>query len=161
MLILTQRAACFLILLGGIQSVPTLMAQQQSVPSAPIPAQIPAAKKIFISNGGDDDWVIPHQLHAPNLTYSQFYAGIKTWGKYELVSSPADADVVLEICSYDSREAGLRLRLSILDPKTRIILWSLTQSVEGASREAVARKNFDDAVNALVMDLKKLVAGPV
>ncbi len=158
MLRLVQRAALFLILSMGIPSIPMLMAQQQPMPSAPIPAQILAAKKVFISNGGDDDWTIPHQLHAPALTYDQFYADIKNWGKYELVSSPADADVVSEIRSYDSRLAGLQVHLAILDPKTHVTLWSLNQGVEGASRTAIARKNFDEGMNVLVGDLKKLVA---
>jgi hypothetical protein len=54
-----QRAALFLIL-SMIPSIPMLMAQQQPMPPAPIPAQILAAKKVFISNGGDDDLTIPH-----------------------------------------------------------------------------------------------------
>jgi non-ribosomal peptide synthetase component F len=159
MLKLMQRAALFLILSTGIPSSPMLMAQQQPMPSAPIPAQILAAKRVFISNGGDDDWTIPHQIHVPTLTYNQFYADIKSWGKYELVPSPADADVVFEIRSYDSREARLQVHLSILDPKTHVTLWSLTQEVEGASRTAIARKNFDEGMSALVGDLRKLVAG--
>ncbi|MGA7566274.1 MAG: hypothetical protein WBW53_09405 [Terriglobales bacterium] len=152
-----RRAALFLILSMGIPCIPMLMAQPQPTPSAPIPGQVLAAKKVFISNGGDDDWTIPHQIHVPAFTYNQFYADIKSWGKYELVSSPADADVVFEIRSYDSREAGLQVHLSILDPKTHVTLRSLTQGVEGASRAAVFRRNFDKAMNALVGDLKKLV----
>jgi hypothetical protein len=147
------------LILSMIPSIPMLRAQEQPMPSAPIPAQVLAAKKVFISNGGDDDWTIPRQIHTPSLTYNQFYADIKNWGKYELMSSPADADVVFEIRSYDSREAGLQVHLAILDPKTHITLWSLTQGVEGASRIATARKNFDGGMNALVGDLKKLVSG--
>jgi len=152
------RAAFFLLLSMGIPAIPMLMAQQQPQSSAPIPAQILAARKVFISNGGDDDWMIPHQLHAPNLTYNQFYAGITNWGKYELVSSAAAADVIFEIRSYDSRR--LEVHLSILDPKTHITLWSFTREVEGASRSAIARKNFDEAINILVLEVKTLTAGP-
>ncbi len=159
MLRLVQRAAFLLFLSTGILSIPMLMAQQQPMPSAPIPAQVLAARRIFISNGGDDDWTIPHQIHAPNLTYNMFYGDIKSWGKYELVSSPADADVVFEIRSYDSPQAGLQVHLSIVDPKTHITLWSLTQEVGGASRIATIRKNFGEAMNSLVEDPKKLVAG--
>lgn len=154
-----RRLTWFLLFSMAIPSLSTLMAQQEPTPSAPIPAQIPAAKKVFISNAGDDDWTIPHQLRAPNLTYDRFYAGIKSWGKYELVSVPADADIVFEISSYDSRMAGLVVRLSILDPKTRITLWSLTQKVDAASRSATALKNFNNGIDLLVGDLKKLTAG--
>ena len=80
-------------------------------------------------------------------------------GKHELVPSPADADIVFEIHSYDSREAGLQVHLAILDPKTHITLWSITHQVDGASRSAIARKNLEESMNALVEDLKKLVTG--
>ena len=88
MLKLVQRAALFLILSMGIPSIPMLMAQQQPMPAAPIPAQILAAKKVFISNGGDDDWTIPHQIHVPTLTYNQFYADIKSWGNMNWCPPP-------------------------------------------------------------------------
>ena len=57
----------------------TLLAQTASVmPAAPLPSQILTAKKVFISNAdaGTMD------------NYNQFYAAIKTWGRYELVSAP-------------------------------------------------------------------------
>ena len=153
---MAMQRALLLLLSMGLPSIPMLMAQQQPVSSAPIPSQIVAARKVFISNGGDDDWVIPHQLHTANLTYNEFYAGIKSWGKYELLSSPADADLVFEICSYNVREARLLLHLSILEPKTHVILWSLTQEAEGASRTATARKNFEEAMDVLVGAVKQL-----
>jgi hypothetical protein len=64
-----------------IPSIPMLMAQQQPVPSVPIPAQVLATKNVFVSNGGDDDWTIPHQIRVPTPTYNQFYTNIKSWGK--------------------------------------------------------------------------------
>ena len=63
-------------------------------PAAPIPTQILTGKQVFISNS---DSPVDSILEAPNLTYNNFYAQIKTWGKYELVSAPADADLVFEI----------------------------------------------------------------
>jgi hypothetical protein len=46
----------------------------------------------------------------------------------------------------------------ILDPKTHVTLWSFFEEVHPAARAATERKNFDEAVNTLVADLKKLVA---
>ena len=102
MLRLAQRAVFLLFLSMGIPSIPMLMAQQQPMPSAPILPQVLAAKRVFISNGGDDDWTIPHQIHAPNLTYNQFYADIKSWGKYELVSAPTMRDRPASKCTFRS-----------------------------------------------------------
>ena len=32
-----------------------------------------------------------------NLPYNEFYEHMKSWGKYQLVQAPADADLVFEI----------------------------------------------------------------
>jgi hypothetical protein len=48
---------------------------RKDVPVAPLPAVIASAKKIFLSNGGGS-----------NLAYDAFYASLKEWGKYEIVS---------------------------------------------------------------------------
>ena len=33
----------------------------------------------------------------PDRAYNEFYAAMKTWGRYELVAAPRDADLVFEI----------------------------------------------------------------
>jgi hypothetical protein len=61
----------------------------------------------------------------PDRPYNQFYAAIKTWGRYEIVSYPTHADLVLEI-SWVLTDTGLRLsvlgqlRLVVIDPKTHV-----------------------------------------
>jgi hypothetical protein len=155
---LVQRAARFLIFAVAIPIIPMLMAEEPSgSPPAPLPAQIIAAKKVFISNGGEDGWLDFDPKHDPTLTYNEFYANMKSWGKYELVSSPVDADIVFAIhLAY--RDGFFQLRLLILDPKTHVTLWPFNQVAKGANRDATARKNFDRAMNALVESMKKLVA---
>jgi len=71
----------------------------QQVEAAPIPAQIVTAKKVFISNGGVDGAALAAFKRAgdSNEPYNRFYAAMKSWGRYELVASPADADLVFEI----------------------------------------------------------------
>ena len=110
---------------------PVLMAEEPpGPPAAPLPAQISAAKKVFISNGGEDN---------------------------ELVSTPADSDVVFEIHLASEVPTAPTLRLRILDPKSHIVLWPINQMTKVASRDATARKNFDEAMNTLMGSLKKLV----
>lgn len=157
MLRVVQRTASFLILAMTLPSLPMTLAEEPPAPpSAPLPAQIIAAKKAFVSNGGEDQWLDFDPKHNPALTYDEFYADMKSWGKYELVSSPADADVILEI-HLASREGTMQLHLLILDPKTHVTLWPLNQVARGANRDATARRNFDEAMNALVESMKKLV----
>src|SRR5262249_58085013 len=66
---------------------------------APIPAQILSAKKVFIANAGGDEsrFDAPGYTGGPDRFYNEFYAGAKSWGRYELVSTPAEADLIFEI----------------------------------------------------------------
>lgn len=134
--------------------------------AAPVPLQISAAKKVFISNAGTDSMSLAAFRKAghPDKHYNEFYAAMKKWGRYELVAAPSDADLVFElrftapltgcntIDSYDPQ-----LRLNILDAKTHFVLWSLTEPVQGAYRKATWVNNFEKGITALMDDLKKLV----
>ena len=116
----------------------------------PIPIQVLTGKKVFISYRESDA-----DPGAPNLTYNEFYAVMKSWGKYELVPAPADADLVFEI-RYVSGLSDSQLCLSIVDPKTHVVLWPFIQHVQSSSRETARRKNFDQAMTDLVDDVKKV-----
>jgi len=80
---------------------------------------------------------------------------MKSWGKYELVPAPADADLVFEI-SYVSGLSDSQLRLSIVDSKTHFVLWPFIQHVQSSSRETSRRKNFDGAMTDLVDEVKRV-----
>src|SRR5258708_6601732 len=70
----------------------SLVAQKASE-VAPIPSQITSARKVFISNTVGDDL----RNNDPAEVYNAFHAANKGWGRYELVSTPAEADLVFEI----------------------------------------------------------------
>jgi hypothetical protein len=136
---------------------------------APVPAQISAAKRVFVSNAGVDSMslAIFRRVGDQNQHYNQFYGAMKKWRRYELVAAPADADLVFELrfvaplsgChSFDDYEP--QFRLEILDAKTHFVLWALTEAVQGAYRKETWGKNFDKSIAALMDDLKKLVTQP-
>jgi hypothetical protein len=135
-------------------------------PPAPVPPQIAAAQKIFISNAGGESFeTVFDELvfnGGPDRPYNQFYAAMKTWGQREIVANPADSDLVLEI-SWVLSDTGLRLpvlgqlRLLIVDPKTHITLWSVTEYVRGAVLLGNRDKNFDQAMNTIVNRVKTLM----
>jgi hypothetical protein len=139
-------------------AVPLAEAQKiPGVPPAPVPIQILTAKKIFIANGDSDPL-----LGVPNFAYNEFYASLKSLGIYEFVQAPADADVVLEV-RFEvvfPAQGYYVLRLAIIDPKTSLVLWRITEHVESWAREATGRKNFDEAMATLVSDLNKLIVSP-
>ena len=137
--------------------------EAHTAPPAPVPAQIARAKKIFIANTLGVS--LPLSLGGADRTYNQFYAAMKTWGRYEIVSTPADSDVILEIsfiAPLGSVGGGAsvsypQLDLVVSDPKTRVSLWWLEQNVEGAFRAKTFDKNFDQAMDSLVKSLQALV----
>jgi len=134
-----------------VLTVSTAQAKKTAGPDpGPVPTQVTNAKKVFISYRESDA-----DPGAPNLTYNAFYALMKSWGKYELVLAPADADLVFEI-RYVSGLSDSQLCLSIVDSKTHFVLWPFIQHVQGSSRETSRRKNFDQAMTDLVDEVKKV-----
>jgi hypothetical protein len=146
--------------------MPSSTAQQSAAPpAAPVPSQIPAARKVFISNAGGESFetVFPQTVFSggPDRPYNQCYAAMKEWGRYELVSTPAEADLVLEV-SWALTDTGLRLpvlgqlRLIVIDPKTHITLWNFTEYVRGAMLLGNRDKNFDQTMTTIVNRMKVL-----
>jgi hypothetical protein len=123
---------------------------------APVPTPIFTAKRVFISNASAD---FPVPASTPEVTYNEFYAAVKSWGRYELVSAPADADLVFEI-SFDMHEGVPVIRLLIVDPKTHVVLWPIVEQVKAWALASTGRKNFDQAMAVLVDDLKSLMPPP-
>lgn len=133
--------------------------------SAPMPTAIQMAKRVFHGNAGVDGMSISafRQSGDMNQPYNWLYVAMKNWGRYELVGSPADADLVFEI-SFAAPLVGADklatfapyLRLEILDAKTHFLLWTIVAPVEGAYRKATWDKNFTNGVTSLVSDLKKI-----
>jgi hypothetical protein len=145
---------------------PISIAQQPRVPApAPIPPQMASAQKVFISNAGGASFeTVVDQIvfdGGPDRPYNEFYAMMKDWGKYQLVSSPADADMVLAV-SWVLTGTGLQLpvvgevHVVAIDPKTHVTLWGFTQYVRGAMLLGNRDKNFDQAMTTIVNRLKIL-----
>jgi hypothetical protein len=147
--------------------------QKKPALPAPIPAQILAAKKVFVANGGGDESRYEEATYSggPDRTYNEFYSAMKTWGRYELVSSPADADLIFEIrltilqlqhvrvLSDDSPLVDSQFRIVIRDARSHHTLWGLTEHAQGAVMQDNRDKNFEKALAALVTEVQR-IAGP-
>jgi hypothetical protein len=130
-----------------------------------VPAAIPAARAIFVSNGGADSGLFPEPFSGdPTRGYAQFYSGLKTTGLFKLVDDPSDADLVLELRlsapygptraskQYGAADPLPMFRLVIYDRKTHYTLWTLTQSIQFAIQQKTHDRNFDDALKILLDD---------
>lgn len=129
----------------------------------PVPPALRAAKSVFVSNAGSDSGLFPEPFSGdPNRTYSEFYSMLKASGAFQLVSDPADADLVLEIQlsapagpSRDSKQLGAAdpvpmFRLVAYDRKSHYILWTETSSIELAFLQKTHDRNFDQALSSVV-----------
>jgi len=130
-------------------------------PAAPVPAQVLAAKRVFIGNAaGDNDPGITKYTNGPDGLYNQFYVDVKNLARYDLVAAPSDADVVLELrvdyALYNRDFSYPKFRLEIRDPKSNVLLWSFTEPVNGAFLAKTGRKNVAQALSKLSDDLKKI-----
>lgn len=157
-----QFAFAGTLVFASMFATPGLQAQKQQpaeVPVAPVPTQIVGAKKVFIANAASDrDVRIAKYIGGPDGLYNQFYADIKSGGKFEPVSAPADADLVLEVTiGMSPLVAGYAgVRLAIVDPKTNVLLWNLSEPVDPAFLAKTARKNIVESLQRLTDDLQAL-----
>ena len=138
---------------------------RKDVPPAPLPAVIINAKKAFVTNGGGSD-----------LAYDAFYARMKDWGKYQIVGSPEEADLIVEL-AYRVEHGGTRvwsstntyngttqvhsaqivdpqLVLTIYDAKSKNSLWSTVDHRRLARREKNREKETINSAERLVDELR-------
>jgi hypothetical protein len=153
----------------AILSVLTLAVATAFASPAPVPAQILSGKRVFIANAGGENLSLPLMTvfsGRSDRVYNQFYAVMKDWGRFELASAPADADLVFEI-GLEFNDIGSRvpeigrLRLDIRDPRSNVLLWSLRQYVQVAVFKGNRGKNLDQAMGVIVDGLKDLVSPSV
>ena len=143
----------------------------KKVPVAPLPVVVVNAKKIFLSNGGGS-----------NLAYDAFYSKMKEWGRYEIVGSPDEADLIVELAyrvdrsgtrvwsttnTYDkttqvhsSEIVDPQIILTVYDAKTKTSLWSENDHRRLARREKNREKETVNSAECLVNDLKTRVSIP-
>ncbi|MGC2694510.1 MAG: DUF4136 domain-containing protein [Candidatus Angelobacter sp.] len=155
-------------------------------PSAQEPVAA-APERAFIANAGGDFGVGPSIVNvveggAAERAYNEFFFGMKTWGRYQLVANPARADWVFEIsvsnqqtcvrvvpdagdtgCLGGKQDGGFwlcprndyRIELVMMDTKTFGIRKRFVEQVKPAGLFAGPEKIFDRAVAALVTDVKE------
>ena len=167
----TVRVALISALLFSFFLPPSVVKAQETgiAPQAPVPSQLVTANKVFISNGGLDGIAFQafRKLGDVNQPYNAFYAAVSSWGRYTLVSAPAEADVVFEIrfnapFNGDEHVPSYvpQVNLTIYDAKTRFVLWTILAPVNAAFRKATFVKNVNEGIATLVADLKSLQGEP-
>jgi hypothetical protein len=118
---------------------------QQTTPAASVPSQIQQAQTIFLTNSGSD----PNFPIDATKAYNDIYAALQTWGRYKLVNSPDQADLVFQlkdvapITEVSGNRGGVysvtspAFRITIRDPKSNIALWTITSPVNVTGKNQV------------------------
>ncbi|MGC2617616.1 MAG: hypothetical protein WA414_01165 [Acidobacteriaceae bacterium] len=162
----TRNTLC-MILVWLMAMAPALPAQQTGTPAAPaptpintpapIPEQIRSAHRIFVSNGGGSNYFNIY-TGGPDRAYNSFYAELQQENRYQLVGSPSQADLIIEIRAIAPADGEYRgavdynpqLILSIQDPQTHAVLWTTSANVRAVGLQASRDRKFDASVAVLV-----------
>jgi hypothetical protein len=159
MITLPCRTVCAVTLVGLI-AYPVIGAEAVSaLPAAPVPIQVLSAKKVFLSNLGADAGtaVAFHYRANPDAAYNGFFAAMKSWGQYDLTTTPAESDLVFEFrvtaapfLSGATITYLAFLNLTVVDTKTHFVLWTLRSPLDVTSK-------IDEDVNISVAALTNLL----
>jgi hypothetical protein len=137
-------------------------------------ANLHRKESIYFQRGWGHSWLLQWR---PDRAYDKLYAVLKGWGRYELVAAPGDAELVFEISfamptvaedvsggngfTVSSRPVkDPQFRLAIVDLKTHVLLWTFTEHVQPAGLQMNRDKNFDQALTALVNDVRNVAGQP-
>jgi len=116
--------------------------------NAPIPTQIATAHSVFLSNlGADANFPIDS-----TSVYNAVYNDLQAWGRYQLVGSPEQADLVLQLhdlstyTTYTGNHGSTytinnpSFQLAIVDAKSNVTLWTISSPVYvTGSKQVLAR----------------------
>jgi hypothetical protein len=150
----------------------TPTAERAATISAPVPAALIAAHTAFLSNAGEDAGLFPHPFTGgQDRGYGYAYNALKEGGRFHLVDSPAEADVVLELSLNaptgslsGNKVAGVAdplptFKLTVYDRASHYILWTVMQTIDPAALQKTHDRNFDVALDLLLKQLMT-AAGP-
>jgi hypothetical protein len=164
-------ALCFL-----APMLTTVCACQTPPPQPPpgVVARVTAAKTVFLSNAGANDYFANAIHGGPNLPYNELYAALQQWGYFHLVDSPAHADLIFQIRGTEpmpglatnasgrivAQQHAPQLELTILDPHTLTPIDTLSTPAGRAKDVSKDNIAFAQSVEWLTYRISTLVAAP-
>jgi hypothetical protein len=124
------------------------------VPVAPKPSQLIAAKTVFLSN----DVLAP--LGDSDKLLNNIYNSIQQLNRFTIVSSPADADLILEYSMAAFPDNRQIICLRVIDPKTRTILWSTSDAGQIKDLYSTSGKKPKSDALGEIADYLKVITTP-
>jgi len=130
-------------------------------PFVPPAARLQAAKTAYLKNGGGSE-----------IPYNVIESGLEGWGRFTLVDSPAQADIVIQVDSPEedtgtsvsssadanghSSTASSRnitvdiIKITVFDARTHLPLWTANERPKGGFKEKTRDDNLVKAAENLV-----------
>lgn len=164
---LFRKLLCFYLAL--VLASTQLALAQSATQTAPIPYKIQQAQTIFLANSGSD----PNFPIDATKAYNDIYAALHTWGRYKLVNSPDQADLVFQlrdiapITDVTGNRGGVysitnpAFQLTIFDPKSNITLWTITSPVNVTGKNQVLARWVSISETNLVSRVKVVAGQPL
>ena len=160
-----NRTATVIVLLFAAFS----FAQDQKPAATPISpsARLAAAKTAYLRNGGGSE-----------IPYNVIESGVEGWGRFTLVDSPQQADVIIEVqapeeetgtsvSSSDGHSASAShdtsvaiIKLTVYDAKTHLPLWTVVERPKGGFKEKTRNDNLVKAAEKLVSEFRDRLEPP-
>jgi len=127
---------------------------------APVPSPLLKAKRAFVSYEIGDVTAFPSDYSGgPERAYGEFYAQMKAWGRYQLVSDPKDADIIFAVRFVDPPNiVRPQIRVGIMDSTARVSLWGFVEEVNFAFFKKHRDAAFTASVKQLLEDVQALVS---
>ena len=138
-------------------------------PPAPAPSEIAAAHTIFLNNAGAD----ANFPLSGEQSYNDVYAALQAWNHYQLVSTPDQADLILQlrgiapITDIVGNRGGTysltspAFQLVFKDRKTGTDLWTITSPVNIVGKKEVRDRWTSLAITNLISRIKVLANQPL
>jgi hypothetical protein len=151
-------AALFLCIVGALLLAVAPSLSAQTTPSH-IPAQIASARTVFLSNN------LGAPLADTDKIFNEIYAGVQQQNRFTIVTDPRTADLLLQfnVVNTDNIRFGTvqTITLQIIDAKTQVILWSVSDSGQTKAIYGSQDRNLNkyDVVDSVLAYLK-IISGP-
>jgi len=147
--------------------------QQAPPPTAPgpssVPAQIASSHNIFLSNlGADTNFPID-----ATSVYNAIYSDLQTWGRYQLVGSPEQADLIFQLkdlstyTTYTGNHGSTytinspSFQLTIVDAQSNVTLWTISSPIYLAGSKGTLARWVAISETNLVSRIKVLANQPL
>jgi len=162
-------------LAGAIQQEQKQEPKPEEKPAAPplsVSARLAAARTAFLKKTGNGD----------NAAYDVVSSTLEGWGRFALVKSPDNADIVIEIFSESENEGGItasagsdgrrgregkirqatvsQIKLTVYDSKTKVPLWMGLERPKSAMKKTDRENNEVEATERLIQKFHDVVEPP-